>query len=644
LAHKHPLIHISSNSNRADIIAAYARALITIVLGLILSACESTPRDGQSTHPEITVVKAPEQQILESSEQGAPPETQDDPTILAQNKINEARYMSGGRKAKTQLEAAGLLMYSGKTLTASNVLSEISQASLQFSDRQTYRILLATARYRNADYTAAWRYVQQITLQNIEQRDELQKYWRLRGFLEYRLGRIADALNSLVNHERYLNNTLARSQNQQQIRLIIDSLDFAQIADIRANSVSPEVLNRLTESYAAINVSPYATTYMSGTSYKMLQTPSWGPNAPRNIALLLPMSSRFSSSALAVEEGFRDAQRNDPSPRKPNVRLIDTGADTSLAGRYYENAALSGIDFIVGPLGRDAARYVSDIATGSTPTLMLGTPDNPGYRPNSNLTHFDFSPENEANTVAQKMFQEGHRTIATLRPNQNWSVRYFESFRAHWLSLGGKISRDQIYFEGAVDFSREIRSLLGVDVSERRKSSLQSALGLNISFQPRRDRSLDAILLLARPDAGRLIRPQLSFYQGHDLDVYASSHIYSASVDAANNRDLDDTVFPIITSALQPTPNTPLHALGADAYFLVSALSQNTLNSISFAGGSGLVTLNKNGSITRSPSWARFEQGELHAVIESEQTSLKPLPPAPVENDDFNRTISAPSN
>ena len=634
------MTHISSNSNRAGIIAACARALITIALGLILSACESTPRDVQSTHPEITVIKSPAEQIPESSGRETPPETQDDPIILAQNKINEARYMSGGLKAKTQLEAAELLMDSGRTLSASNVLSEISQASLQRTGQQTYRILLATARYRNADYTAAWRYVQQITLQNIEKWDDLQKYWRLRGFLEYRLGRINDSLNSLVNHERYLNNALARSQNQEQIRLIIDNLSVEQLADVRASSVNPEVLSRLTATPAPFGTSVYGAIDMTGLSRGTLRKPSWGPRAPRNIALLLPISSRFSSSALAVEEGFREAQRDDPDPRKPNIQLIDTGADTSLTGRYYENAVQSGFDFIVGPLGREAARYVSGVAISSTPTLMLGTPDNPGYRPSINLTHFDFSPENEARAIAQKMFQDGYRSIATLRPNQNWSNRYFESFREHWLRLGGKISRDQIYFEGVVDFSREIQSLLGVDLSERRKTSLQAALSLNLSFQPRRDGSLDALLLLASPELGRLIRPQLSFHQGHDLAIYASSQIYSGEPDSADNRDLDDTVFPIITSALQSTDDTPLHALGADAYLLVSALSQSALNNISFAGDSGLITLNENGSITRHPSWAQFEQGKLQAALENEQTPLKPLPPMPAENDYFNRTTS----
>ena len=634
------MTHISSNFNRAGIIAAYARALITIALGLILSACESTPRDEQSTHPEITVIKTPEEQIPESSEQGIPPETQDDPIISAQNKINEARYMSGGLKAKTQLEAAELLMYSGKTLTASNVLSEISQASLQISDQQTYRILLTTAQYRNADYKTAWRRVLQINSQYIESWDYLQKYWRLRGFLEYRLDRLADSLNSLVNRELYLNDTLARSQNQEQIRLIIDNLSAEQIADVRTNSVNPEVLNRLAATPIPFGTSLFGATDMPGLSQRTLRKPSWGPRAPRNIALLLPISSRFSSSALAVEEGFRKAQRDDPDPRKPNIQLVDTGADTSLAGRYYENVTQSGFDFIVGPLGREAARHVSGVATGSTPTLLLGTPDNPGYHPGFNLTHFDFSPENEAWAVAQKMFQDGHRSIATLRPNQNWSNRYFESFREHWLRLGGKISRDQIYFEGVVDFSSEIQSLLGVDLSERRKTSLQSVLSFNLSFQPRRDRSLDALLLLASPELGRLIRPQLSFHQGHDLAIYASSQIYSGDSYSADNRDLDDTVFPIITSALQSSDGTPLHALGADAYLLVSALSQNTLNNISFAGDSGLITLNENGSITRHPSWAQFEQGKLQAARESEQTQLKPTPPVPATNDYPDRTTS----
>ena len=635
----------------------YARAMIAVSLGLIVSACETTPRYEEPTRPEITVIATPGAQIPETSgEIGAADinKPQQDPIILAQNKINEARYLSGGLKSKTQLEAAELLMDSGRTLSASNVLSEILRTELSTTDQQTYRILQATALYRNQNYDSAWRNVQTINLQAIGNRNSLQKYWRLRGFLEYRQGRISNSINSLVQRENYLDDRLSRSQNDEQIRVIIESLNAEQIAQLNSSNLSQQVLSRITASRQNNNnptyPSPYTSTYpteeIGRSTTKMLQVPSWPANAPRNIALLLPLSSRFSSSASEVEQGFRTAHSNDPSPFKPNVQLIDTGADTSLTGRYYQNAVNSGIEFIVGPLGREAARYVSSIATGATQTLMLGTPDSPTYQPNKNLTHFDFSPENEARAVAGKIYNDGHRSIVTFHPNQNWSNRYLESFRSEWLRLGGKIAREQIYYDGAVDFSREIRNLLGIDLSERRKATLQSALGANIQFQPRRDRSLDAVLLLARPDAGRLIRPQLSFHQGHDLNIYASSQLYDGNPDVANNRDLDGTVFPVISTSLKPGGESSLHALGADAYFLVSVLSQTTSSDLSFSGKSGVITLNRDGKIYRSPSWAKFDSGELHAVLESEQTQFNPisLAPAPAtnsaENGYFDRTTS----
>jgi uncharacterized protein len=637
----------------------YGRAIITIGLGLLVSACETTPRYEEPTRPEITIVTTPNAQIPETTGEIVDPaaiKPQYDPIILAQNKINEARYLTGELKSKTQLEAAELLMDSGRTLSSSNVLSEISQAALSITDQQTYRILQSTALYRNQNYDSAWRDVQTINLQVIESNNTLQKFWRLRGFLEYRQGRIANSINSLIHRESYLSDRRSLSQNHEQIRVIIESLNAEQIAQLNSSNLSPQVLNRITASYQNNNNSayppPYDPTYpnteLGRLPQKLLQTPSWPINAPRNIALLLPLSSRFSSSADEVEQGFRTAHSNDPSPFKPNIQLVDTGADTSLTGRYYENAVNSGVEFIVGPLGREAARYVSSIASGTTQTLMLGTPDSPTYRPSKNLTHFDFSPENEARAVAEKIYSDGHRSIVTFHPNQNWSSRYLESFRDEWQRLGGKITREQVYYDGAVDFSREIRNLLGIDLSERRKTTLQSALGANIQFQPRRDRSLDAVLLLARPNAGRLIRPQLSFHQGHDLNIYASSQLYDGIPDAVNNRDLDGTVIPVISTSLRPESESSLHALGADAYFLVSMLIQNTMSNLSFSGKSGLITLNRDGKISRSPSWAKFESGELHAVLESEQTQFNPIPLAPTsapatnsaENGYFDRTTS----
>lgn len=657
--HKHQLNHLISNCLNLNtdqrIITIPSRALFVVVLALIVSACETTPRYEEPTRTEITVIATPGAQIPENTSDvrdSTSIETQYDPIILAQNKINEARYLTGRLKAKTQLEAAVLLMDSGRTLSSSNVVSEISQFSLTPIDQQTYRILQSTALYRSQNYEGAWRRVQQINLQVIKKKNTLQKYWRLRGFLEYRQGRIANSLNSLVLREGYLSDRLSLSQNQEQIRVIIESLTAEQISQITTRGLRPKVLSRFNTSRQTSNdllyPSPYTQVYtataLDSSPRKMLRNPVWSPNAPRNIGLLLPLSSRFASSSSEVEQGFRAAHNNDRSPRKPNIHLVDVGADTSLTGRYYETAIGSGIDFIVGPLGREAAQHISSIANGTTQTLMLGTPDNPAYRPNINLTHFDFSPENEAKAIAEKIYNDGHRSIVTFHPNQTWSNRYLESFRAEWLRLGGKIKREQIYYDGAVDFSREIRNLLGVNLSERRKTTLQSALAANINFQPRRDRSLDAVLLLARPDAGRLIRPQLSFHQGHDLNIYASSQFYDGNPDVANNRDLDSTIFPVTPASLNTGDGSALNALGADAYFLVSALTQNTGTDLSFYGKSGLITLNQDGSISRSPSWAKFESGELQVVLDSEQTEINPTPLTPVsvnaENGYFDRTTS----
>ena len=97
-------------------------------------------------------------------------------------------------------------------------------------------------------------------------------------------------------------------------------------------------------------------------------------------------------------------------------------------------------------------------------------------------------------------------------------------------------------------------------------------------------------------------------------------------------------------ASLNTGDGSALHALGADAYFLVSALTQNTGADLSFSGKSGLITLNQDGSISRSPSWAKFESGELQVVLDSEQTQINPTPLTPVsvnaENGYFDRTTS----
>jgi len=171
--------------------------------------------------------------------------------------------------------------------------------------------------------------------------------------------------------------------------------------------------------------------------------------------------------------------------------------------------------------------------------------------------------------------------------------------------------------------------MLNLNSSEGRKSALSVLLDTKIKFRPRRRQDLDIVFLVSRPVTGRLIKPQINFYQAHDIPVYSTSHIYSGTRDIVNDTDLNQVTFgdmpwlllddkrsqmlrASVASQTQARGSLErLFALGMDAYLLSRVIPYlEGKPSLLLRGVSGeRLSLDKNGHIRRQLTWARFEEG-----------------------------------
>ncbi|HSH40562.1 MAG TPA: penicillin-binding protein activator, partial [Arenicellales bacterium] len=163
--------------------------------------------------------------------------------------------------------------------------------------------------------------------------------------------------------------------------------------------------------------------------------------------------------------------------------------------------------------------------------------------------------------------------------------------------------------------------------SETRESLLESTAGLNLHLDPRRRQDLDAVFMAARPEAARLLKPQINFFQGHNLPVYSTSHVYSGRTDAASDKDLDGIRFPHmpwvirdsrriagLRNALRESgyQNTSgeLFAFGYDAYRLALVASDPAFaGRARLEGLTGGLVLGRDGRIHRRFDWAEFSDG-----------------------------------
>ncbi len=346
---------------------------------------------------------------------------------------------------------------------------------------------------------------------------------------------------------------------------------------------------------------------------------------PKQIALLLPLSGKFAAAGAAVRDGVMAADYEKPVEQRVAIRIYDV-ADSALVEQRYDQAVADGADLVIGPLSKEGVAALAARGNLTVPTLALNGLDS--AFPPPNLYQFSLAPEEEAKQVAEHAWLLGYTNAAVFAPEGDWGDRIDQAFSERWQELGGKVTTAARYDNAKNDFSRPLRALLNIDLSDLRHSRLETILGEKLEFESRRREDIDFVFLAAFPRQARLIRPQLKFHHAGDLPVLATSHAYSGAFAPELDRDMDGVVIGDMpwtlnandqdrdlrkkTAVLNLNDNAlqRLLAMGIDAYNLIDVLKVlETYPLERFPGETGSLHLDSNRRIGRELSWARFSVG-----------------------------------
>ena len=355
---------------------------------------------------------------------------------------------------------------------------------------------------------------------------------------------------------------------------------------------------------------------------------------PQRIALLLPLRGAFREAAQAVRDGFISAWYR-AGPERPPVRIYE--ANSLNIERVYSQAMAEGADFIVGPLEKQALTKLSARADLPVPTLALNhvrpAPDmatraSIGVLPA--LMQFSLAPEDEAHQVAERANADGHGRALIIIPGDEWGRRLYEAFRESWAATGGAVLETIDYEPRAGNYGPPIKQLLNIDGSELRARRLRQVLGRRLENRTRRRQDAEMIFMAAFPIAGRQIIPQLRFHGAGQIPVYATSHIFTGSVNPQADADMNGVVFPDLPWILAPEGQARsiktltndnfkagssvyqrLYAFGADAFNLVPHLTRLAYeDEAEFHGVTGILSLSDNGRIIRKLPWGKIINGK----------------------------------
>ena len=456
-------------------------------------------------------------------------------------------------------------------------------------------------------------------------------------------GNYLKAATEQLKLAKYLNSPQMIDDNTRTIWKIFESIPKSELEDFRF--AAPDELTSwfelavINESYKyqlkkledAIN--GWAQRYQNHYAHTLITKELIDKSAllaqrPSKIGLLLPMKGKYKKSAIAVRDGFLAAWYLDKK-EKANIQIYDANSLNIVDA--YQQAIKDGVEYIVGPLEKEAIDQLHDNIDTPVKILALNRRDQKKENNNNeNLIQFGLSPEDEAMQIAEIAMSDGHKNVLVLASETPLGNRLAETFKEHWIKLGGEISGQTNYIVNTTDFSSPVKELLNIDKSERRAKDLRNKLNIKIHNVERRREDVDFIFTTAVPNDARQLIPQIRFHHADNLPIYSTSHIYTGIIDSAKDIDLNDVIFidmPWILdserqlSIIQVVLNRNwsqekskyrrLYALGVDAYNLIPDINRLTQeeNSV-MLGETGNLTIDSTNVVRRNLRKARFVEGK----------------------------------
>ena len=639
---------------------------------LLLNACAGSPSQTSAPLPSTSDTTTGQPPFRPETPATTPGEDAGiDPLQTAREHLDAAEMSPAPERQDRQLKAVAALIRAGKLRQAQTLLESIDVVGLPDIYRARFQVLrsvLALHHYR-PKYALSM-LMPLFSLKGLGPEVQADIY-QLRAQANLMLQRRLDSVLDLIAREAFLSAPERIERNRSRIWQVLGSMNRFELEQARFKSSDDAVNGWLDLALLRLDFGADPFVFSQALDQWQQSHPAHGARAfvarqlrgpaasaalrhPQRIALLLPLASKFGRAAQAVHDGFMAVHHANGDPGKPTVTVYDAGDEPSLAPVYYRLAVNEGADFVVGPLGKQAVNALIESGAIQTPTLLLGSTPVP-TQPAAPVYQFDLAPEQEAQQAAQRAYLDGHRIAAVLFPKSDWGQRMVGAFTQTWESLGGVVAETQSYDAQTSDFSVPIKALLNVNDSELRKLKLASRLGTKLHFEPRRRQDLDCLFLAAQVRSARLIKPQINFFQGHDIPVYATSHIYAGKPDPVNDTDLNGIVFgdmpwllsdqgrmPALRERLQKdwpdrySPLDRLYALGMDAYAIIFHLPRLLGDpNARITGATANLALERNNRISRSLTWARFEQGRpvVKDVIVDEKglESIRLGPETPVD-------------
>ena len=344
----------------------------------------------------------------------------------------------------------------------------------------------------------------------------------------------------------------------------------------------------------------------------------------KKIAVLLPMTGKYSKIGKAIFEGIEIELNNNFKADIPELVIYDTGDEKiNLKEVYYEMLSQD-FKYVIGPLRKDLIDEITNLNSKNITILTLNYSNN-FKKLNAGIFQFGLLPEDEAICISEKAIIDGNHKASIFYPNNKWGFRIAESFSLRFQELGGQIVDISKYEKDDKEINTSIRSLLKIEESIKRKNRIQSILKTKVQYKPYISNDLDMIFSIGTPKNMKIIKPQFNFNYAEDVPFYSTSHIYSGVINKKTNQDLNGIKFcdiPWLYNNKNSETKSKLYesaekqdllrfvAIGMDSIKIIYNIDQLKKNKTKFLlGDTGYLRLDEFNKIRRNLVIVKFKNG-----------------------------------
>ncbi|VEI55558.1 lipoprotein [Haemophilus influenzae] len=157
------------------------------------------------------------------------------------------------------------------------------------------------------------------------------------------------------------------------------------------------------------------------------------------IGLLLPLSGDGQILGTTIQSGFNDAKGNSTIP----VQVFDTSMNS--VQDIIAQAKQAGIKTLVGPLLKQNLDVILADPAQIQGMDVLALNATPNSRAIPQLCYYGLSPEDEAESAANKMWNDGVRNPLVAMPQNDLGQRVGNAFNVRWQQLAGTDANIRYY-------------------------------------------------------------------------------------------------------------------------------------------------------------------------------------------------------